>query len=62
MVLAPAKELGSATDLAKRAAVTFDDTISYLFQLDIFQNNGTAVSAFVGQVPAGPYGLSAGDL
>ena len=56
------KAAGSASDLTKRATVAFNDTISYRIEFDIFQNNGAAVSTFVGQMPAGPNRLSACDL
>lgn len=52
---------GNFRELVERAAVAFDDAIANLLEVDIFQNDGPAVSAFENQTPAGADRLPARD-
>jgi hypothetical protein len=52
---------GGFRELVERAAVAFDDAVANLLEVDIFQNNGPAISAFERQTAAGPDRLAPRD-
>jgi hypothetical protein len=52
---------GRLGELVEGATVAFDDAVSNLFQVDILQNDGTAVSTFESEGTAGTDRLSACD-
>jgi hypothetical protein len=44
---------GHLSELVECATITFNDAISDLLQVDMLQNNGSAVATFEGERPAG---------
>jgi hypothetical protein len=48
--------------LVERTTVAFDDAVAYLVQVDVLQDNGTAISTFERESPAGANRAPAGDL
>ena len=57
-----ASRSGDFSEFVERAAVAFDHAVADLFQIDILQNNGPAVSTFKGQRAAGADRLAPCDL